>query len=131
MKRFTRGSSLVLLSGCLVALAGCTEDNEAAIKQQASRAKGTIPGSRTAQARTQEEYFEITPGVRGAGLTSGVRPDQGSGYPGAQKDSPQVAPGVRKDSPPVAPGVRKDSAPVAPGVKKDSPPVPPRGRSNH
>jgi hypothetical protein len=62
--------------------AGCAEDNEAAIKEQAAKAKGTIPGSRTAQAQTQEEYLEITPGVQGgAGMARGPRPDQGPGYP--------------------------------------------------
>jgi hypothetical protein len=85
MRLFTSGLSRALLSLCFLGLAGCGEDNEAAIKEQASKAKGIIPGSRTAQARTQEEYFEITPGVHGAGLTSGVRPDQGTGYPGAKK----------------------------------------------
>jgi hypothetical protein len=82
MKFFTTGLSLALLSFCFLELAGCAEDNEAAFKAQASSAKGTIPGSRTAQAQTLEEYYEITPGVRGgAGSTSGPRPDQGSGYP--------------------------------------------------
>ena len=81
MRLSTTGLSLALLSFCLLGSAGCGEDNEAAIKEQASRAKGTIPGSRTAQAQTQEEYYEITPGVRGAGMASGPRPDQGSGYP--------------------------------------------------
>lgn len=85
MRLLTSKSSLVLLSFCLLGLAGCAEDNEAAIKEQAARARGTIPGSRTAQAKTQEEYFEITPGVQGAGLTTGVRPDQGTGYPHFQK----------------------------------------------
>jgi hypothetical protein len=66
-------------------LAGCAEDNEAAIKAQAARAKGIIPGSRTAQAKTQEEYYDITPGVRGAGMQGGPRPDQGSGYPGLKR----------------------------------------------
>ena len=61
------------------------EDNEAAFKEQAAKAKGTIPGSRTAQAQTQEEYYEITPGVRGAGTASGPRPDQGKGYPRAKR----------------------------------------------
>ena len=85
MRLFTSGLSLALLSSCLLGLAGCAEDNEAAIKEQASKAKGTIPGSRTAQAQTQQEYFEITPGVRGgAGAASGPRPDQGSGYPRAR-----------------------------------------------
>ena len=69
----------------LLGLAGCAEDNEAAIKEQASRAKGTIPGSRTAQAQTQEEYYEITPGVHGAGMRSGPVPDQGTGYPGTKE----------------------------------------------
>ncbi len=78
MRLFTSGLSLALLSFCFLGLAGCAEDNEAAIKQQASKAKGTIPGSRTAQAQTQEEYFEITPGVTGAGMRSGPRPDQGT-----------------------------------------------------
>jgi hypothetical protein len=85
MRSFTRRLSLALLSVCFLGLAGCGEDNEAAIREQASRAKGTIPGSRTAQAQTQEEYYEITPGVRGAGATSGPRPDQGTGYPGAKR----------------------------------------------
>jgi hypothetical protein len=78
------GLSLAMLSLCFLGLAGCTEDNEAAIKEQAAKAKGTIPGSRTAQAQTQDEYYEITPGVRGAGTSSGPRPDQGRGYPGAK-----------------------------------------------
>ena len=69
----------------ILGLAGCGEDNEAAIRQQAARAKGTIPGSRTAQAKTLEEYYEITPGVQGAGTRSGPRPDQGAGYPGAKR----------------------------------------------
>ena len=85
MRSFTGGLSRALLSSCLLGLAGCAEDNEAAIKEQASKAKGTIPGSRTAQARTQDEYYEITPGVRGAGASSGPRPDQGKGYPGAKR----------------------------------------------
>jgi hypothetical protein len=78
------GSRLALLCSCFLGLAGCVEDNEAAIKEQAARAKGTIPGSRSAQAQTQEEYYEITPGVRGAGTRVGPRPDQGGGYPEAQ-----------------------------------------------
>ena len=77
--------SLALLSLCFLGSAGCGEDNEAAIKEQASRAKGTIPGSRTAQAQTQEEFYEITPGVKGAGMRTGPVPDQGTGYPGAKK----------------------------------------------
>jgi hypothetical protein len=85
MRWIQSGSSLALIVCCLLGQAGCGEDNEAAIKQQAARAKGKIPGSRTAQAQTQEEYFEITPGVRGAGLSSGPRPDQGAGYPGVKK----------------------------------------------
>ena len=85
MRLSASGLSLALLSFCSVGFAGCGEDNEAAIKEQAAKAKGTIPGSRTAQAQTQEEYYEITPGVRGAGVPSGPRPDQGAGYPGAKK----------------------------------------------
>jgi hypothetical protein len=96
--RFDRsGLSFALLVGCLMGSAGCAEDNEATIKAQAAKAKGTIPGSRTAQAQSQEEYYEITPGVHGAGMTSGPRPDQGKGYP---------APGVRHDLGP-APGSGK------------------------
>ena len=85
MIRFTCGLRLALLSSCFLGLAGCAEDNEAAFKQQAAKAKGTIPGSRTAQAQTQDEYYEITPGVQGAGTTSGPRPDQGTGYPGVKR----------------------------------------------
>jgi hypothetical protein len=86
MRFFSSGPRLALLSFCVLGLAGCAEDNEAAFKEQAARAKGTIPGSRTAQAQTQEEYFEITPGVRGgAGMAVGPRPDQGAGYPSTKK----------------------------------------------
>jgi hypothetical protein len=85
MRLFTRELRVALLSLCLLILAGCAEDNEAAIKAQASRAKGTIPGSRTAQAQTQDEYYEITPGLQGAGTHRGPRPDQGAGYPGPRK----------------------------------------------
>jgi hypothetical protein len=82
MKLFIRGLILAFSSVCFLGLAGCAEDNEAAIREQAARARGTIPGSRTAQAQTLEEYYEITPGVSGAGSASGPRPDQGKGYPG-------------------------------------------------
>ncbi len=85
MKLFICGLRLALLSSCFLGPAGCVEDNETAINEQAARAKGTIPGSRTAQAQTQEEYYEITPGVQGAGTASGPRPDQGKGYPGAKR----------------------------------------------
>jgi hypothetical protein len=85
MRLFADGLRVALLSFCFLALAGCGEDNEAAIKEQAAKAKGTIPGSRTAQAQTQEEYFEITPGVQGAGARSGPRPDRGTGFPGAKQ----------------------------------------------
>jgi hypothetical protein len=82
MRLYADRLSFGLLSACCLTLTGCAEDNEAAIKKQAATAKGTIPGSRTAQAQTQGEYYEITPGVRsGAGGRNGPRPDQGSGYP--------------------------------------------------
>jgi hypothetical protein len=82
MKLFKIGAGFAFFCLGLMGLAGCAEDNEAAIKEQAAKAKGTIPGSRTAQAQTQEEFYEITPGVQGAGTRSGPRPDQGAGYPG-------------------------------------------------
>jgi hypothetical protein len=85
MRLFTSGLSIALLSFCFLGSAGCGEDNEAAIKEQASKAKGTIPGSRTAQAQTQEEFYEITPGVHGAGIRIGPVPDQGTGYPGSKR----------------------------------------------
>jgi hypothetical protein len=85
MRLFRTGLGLALLVWCFVGLAGCAEDNEAAMKEQAAMAKGTIPGSRTAQAQTQEEFYEITPGVSGAGTRSGPIPDRGSGYPGAKR----------------------------------------------
>ncbi len=85
MRLFISGLSLALMIFCFVGLAGCGEDNEAFMREQASKAKGKIPGSRTAQAQTQDEYYEITPGLQGAGTVSGPRPDQGTGYPGAKK----------------------------------------------
>jgi hypothetical protein len=81
MRLLTSGTGLALLGVCLLGWAGCAEDNEAAIKEQAAKAKGMIPGSRTAQAQNQDEYFEITPGVHGAGMRTGPVPDQGNGYP--------------------------------------------------
>jgi hypothetical protein len=86
MRFFSSVPRLALLSFCVLGLVGCAEDNEAAFKEQAAKAKGTIPGSRTAQAQSQEEYYEITPGVRGgAGMAVGPRPDQGAGYPSTKK----------------------------------------------
>lgn len=85
MRLFIRRLSLAQLSLCFLSFAGCAEDNEAAIKEQASKAKEIIPGSRTAQARSQEEYYRITPGVQGAGVRGEIQPDQGKGYPGAKK----------------------------------------------
>jgi hypothetical protein len=86
MRLFTKGLSLAVSSFCFLVTAGCGEDNEAAIREQASKARGTIPGSRTAQAQTQEEYYAITPGVRGVGAAGGPRPDRGvAGYPRAPK----------------------------------------------
>jgi hypothetical protein len=85
MRSFTSGACLALLGLSLLGLAGCAEDNEAAIEDQAARAPGKIPGSRTAQAQTQAEYLQITPGVQGAGRDVGPQPDRGSGYPGAKK----------------------------------------------
>jgi hypothetical protein len=82
MRLFCKGLGLAILGSSALALSGCAEDNEAEFKKQAATAKGTIPGSRTAQAESQEEYFAITPGIHGAGTKSGPRPDQGTGYPG-------------------------------------------------
>ena len=85
MSVFTGRWAFVLLSGCCLALAGCAEDNEAAIRAQARNAKGTIPGSRTAQAQSLDEYYEITPGAQGVGTPGGPRPDRGAaGYPGSK-----------------------------------------------
>ena len=76
MRLFTNGLSLALLSFCFLGLAGCGEDNEAAINEQASKAKETIPGARSPQAKTQEEYYNITYGIQGVGT------GKGSSYPG-------------------------------------------------
>lgn len=81
MRLFIRGSGLALWSVCLLGIAGCVEDNEAAMRQQAANAKRAIPGSRTAQAQDLGEYRDITPGLGGAGSRIGPRPDQGAGYP--------------------------------------------------
>jgi len=62
-----------------MALAGCGEDNEAAIKEQASNSKEKIPGARSPVPKTQQEYYEITYGVQGVGT------GKGTGYPGARK----------------------------------------------
>jgi hypothetical protein len=111
MRLYTSGLRLGLLSFCFLGSAGCSEDNEAAMREQVSRAKGTIPGSRTAQAQTQEEYYEITPGLQGAGTRSGPRPDQGAGYPDA-KTSPSASSLLRLARP------RSDQGTGNPGAKK-------------
>jgi hypothetical protein len=86
MRWLARGWSLALLSVCFLGLAGCSEDNEAFIREQKSRVKITVPRARAAQAQTQEEFYEITPGVKGGvGTRVGPVPDQGPGYPGAPK----------------------------------------------
>jgi hypothetical protein len=88
MKRFISviGIRLGVLGACVLGLAGCGEDNGAAMREQAANAKGTIPGSRTAQAQTQQEYYAITPGIQGVGVPGGGPvPDRGAGYPGAKK----------------------------------------------
>ena len=83
LRVFTSGVKLALLSSCLLGLLGCSEDNESFIKQQRARVKITVPRARAAQAQTQEEFYENTPGVRGgAGMRVGPVPDQGNGYPG-------------------------------------------------
>ena len=83
MRIFFGRLSVALMCLCFFGLPGCAEDNEAFIKEQARNAKNKdgIPGSRTAQAQTQDEFYEITPGVTGAGTRTGPRPDQGTGYP--------------------------------------------------
>ena len=54
MRLFTTGLSLALLSFCFLGLAGCGEDNEAAINEQASKAKEKIPGARSPQPRLRK-----------------------------------------------------------------------------
>jgi ABC-type oligopeptide transport system substrate-binding subunit len=87
MRLFTRGLGLTLLSSAALALAGCAEDNEAFIKEQKAKVKTTVPRARAAQAQSQEEFYEITPGVRGGvGTRVGPVPDTGPrGYPAAPK----------------------------------------------
>ena len=79
MRLFTSGLSLALLSFCFLGLAGCREDNEAAINTQMSRSKEKIPGAISPRAKTQDEYYEITYGVKGVGT------GKGSDYPGAKR----------------------------------------------
>lgn len=82
MRAFTGGLGLLLSLG-LLGLVGCSEDNESFIKAQKSRVKATLSGARAAQAETQEEFYQNTPGVLGgAGTRVGPVPDQGTGYPG-------------------------------------------------
>jgi hypothetical protein len=77
---------LALLSVCSVIVAGCAEDNERFIKEQKAKVKITVPRARAVQSQTQEEFYEVTPGVRsGVGTRTGPVPDQGRGYPGAPK----------------------------------------------
>ena len=80
MRLSTIGFSLALSCVCLVLLAGCGADNEGAIKEQAARARETIPGARSAQPRTQAEYARITFGVQ-----TGVGVHKGASYPGTKK----------------------------------------------
>ncbi len=82
MKALTGGLGLLLGLG-LIAVAGCSEDNESFIREQQSRVKSALPRARGVQAETQEEYYASNPGLLGgAGLQVGPVPDQGTGYPG-------------------------------------------------
>lgn len=82
MKAFTGGLGLLLSLG-LLAVAGCSEDNESFIREQQSRVKSALPRARGVQAETQEEFYANNPGLLGgAGMQVGPVPDQGTGYPG-------------------------------------------------
>ncbi|WP_165231917.1 hypothetical protein [Aquisphaera insulae] len=55
-----------LLGFCMLGLAGCSEDNEAAIKEQAANVKDTgPPANAPPPAKTMEEYRTRNPGFGG------------------------------------------------------------------
>ena len=86
MRLFNKGLSLAFLSLFLLGLGGWRRRQRAVHQGAGRNAKGTIPGSRTAEAETPEEYAEITPGLQGVGMPGGPRPDRGAaGYPDAKK----------------------------------------------
>ena len=63
MRRFTHTLSVMGFSSCLLVLVGCGEDNEAAIKEQATRSKGLVnPSNTVPQSQTQADFFKNNPG---------------------------------------------------------------------
>lgn len=57
MKSSFRSLALALLSLGLLGILGCAEDNEASVREQASKTKGEA-GSTEAPPANQQEYFE-------------------------------------------------------------------------
>jgi hypothetical protein len=60
---FAHTLGVVGFSSCLLFLVGCGEDNEAAIKEQATRSKGLVnPSNTVPQSQTQADFFKNNPG---------------------------------------------------------------------
>ena len=69
----TEWIDLALLSCCFLGLAGCAEDNEAAIKQQAPRRRDQSPVLAPPRPRLRKNITRLLPGIQGAGIESGPR----------------------------------------------------------
>ncbi len=79
MRSFTCGLSLAVLSFCLLVQTGCSEDNESAFKEQASKT-GSSKGDSAKlppAAKSQAEYGQ----QQEASKTS----SKAAGYPGAKR----------------------------------------------
>ena len=75
MRLLTSALSLTVLSFCFLGLVGCSEDNEAASKEQAAKSTGTVdPAKVIPQSKTQAEYYKNNPGSTGAASGSGRAP---------------------------------------------------------
>jgi hypothetical protein len=73
MRHFTGAFSIFLLGVCFFVLAGCGEDNEAAIKEQMTKSSGTAdPQAKASQ--NMADYTKNNPGMNPAASSGKAAP---------------------------------------------------------
>jgi hypothetical protein len=77
-----------ILGLCLLGVAGCGEDNEAASRDRAAKSPGLVNPSKTLpQAKTQAEFFKNNPGSNpGATGTGSAAGKKTGGAPAPKKE---------------------------------------------
>jgi hypothetical protein len=75
MRHFTSALSIFLLGFCFLVLPGCGEDNEAAIKEQATKSTGTVDASKAiAPSQNMADYAKNNPGMNPAASSGKAAP---------------------------------------------------------